>query len=152
MTWSIKDLHSHTPKVCNSKDCTLPYMVCMQSIFPKTPTMRITYLDEHVKGRLKADFRIDKFDAIPAPGNIGTQGTGKGDSGTGHWIVNTESEPSRAVLVAMTTKGMTAISSQVQITTDKKILNFIKKTLIKFEPYIGNHVPWVSEEPPLESH
>ena len=120
--------------------------------------MRIKYLDEHVKDRLKANFWIEKREAydlkpeIIDPENIGTQKTAQGDSGTGHWIINTESEPSRAVLVAMTTKGITAISSQVQITTDKKILNFIKKTLIKFEPYIGNHVPWVSEEPPLESH
>ena len=136
MTWSIKDIHSHAPKVCNSPDCTLPYMVCMQSIFPKTPTMRIIYLDEHVKDRLKTDFRIVKRDPFSAPGNIGTQGIGQGDSGTGHWIINTESEPSRAVLVAMTTRGKVAMGSQVQITTHRTILNFIKSTLIEFEPLL----------------
>ena len=145
MTWSIKDIHSHSPKVCNSPDCTLPYMVCMQSIFPKTPTMRIEYLDEHVKDRLKTDFRIIKRDPFSAPGNIGTQGIGQGDSGTGHWIINTESEPPRAVLVAMTTRLVIGTSSQVQITTDETILNFIKETMIKFEPYIKNYVPIESD-------
>ena len=145
MTWSITDLHSHAPKVCNSAVCTLPYMACMQSIFPKTPTMRITYLDEHVKDRLKVDFTIIKRDPFALPGNIGTQGIGKGDSGTGHWIINTESEPSRAVLVAMSTRGVTGISNQVQITTDETILNFIKETMIKFEPYIKNYVPIESD-------
>ena len=143
MTWSIKDLRSHKPKECYSAVCTLPYMVCMESIFPKTPTMRITYHDEHVKDRLKTDFRIDQFEPyvhLYAPGNIGTQGTGQGDSGTGHWIINTESELSRAVLVAITTRGPTATSSQNQITTDETILNFIKKTLVKFEPYIENYI------------
>ena len=111
-------------------------MVCVQSIFPETPTLEIEYMDEHAEKRLDTTYRFGKDDPSPDPKNIGTQKTGKGDSGTGHWIMNTESKPSRAVLVAMTTRGLRALSSQVQITTEETILNFIKETLIEFEPLL----------------
>ena len=141
MTWSMKKRRSHKPKVCgvDKKYCKLPYMVCEQSIFPKTPTMFIEYKDEQTEKRLDTKIRIVKVDPLPilercTPENIGTQMTSFGDSGTGHWIINTESKPSRAVLVAMTTQGKRAKSSQSQITTDKTILSFIKKSLIQLEP------------------
>ena len=98
--------------------------------------MSIEYRDENTEERLNAHFQIEKVDPLPAHGNIGTQKPSLGDSGTGHWIINTESEPSRAVLVAMTTRGKVAMGSQVQITTHRTILNFIKSTLIEFEPLL----------------
>ena len=153
MTWSMKNRLSHKPKVCglDKKYCTLPYMVCEQGVFPKTPTMFIEYKDEQAEKRLDTNFRIVKTDPLPilescTPENIGTQMTSFGDSGTGHWIINTESKPSRAVLVAMTTQGKIAMSSQSQIITDKTILSFIKKTkaknnfIIKSIFIIYNHV------------
>ena len=135
MTWSMKNQCSHKPKVCGiqQKFCKLPYMVCMQSIFPTTPTMFIKYKDKHAKKRFYTDVLMVNVDPSTTPKNIGTQMTGQGDSGTGHWIVNTESEPSRAVLVAITTRGKVAMASQVQITTHETILNFIKTTLDEFE-------------------
>ena len=137
MTWSIKDLHSHKPKVCNSANCPLPYIACMQSIFPKTPTIKIKYKDKNAEERLNTEFQIVNVDPLPDLGNIGTQMPSLGDSGSGHWIINTESEPSRAVLVAMSTQGTKlAMGTQVQLTTHKTILNFIKTTLIEFEPLL----------------
>ena len=139
MIWSTKNQDSHTPKECGFSDkyCKLHFATCIENIFPKTSTMLVTYKDESVTDRYETDFRIKGVDNTAIleecqPENIGTQLNSKGDSGTGHWIANTETEPPRAVLVAISTLGSNRIpekGSLVQKTTDEDILRFIKQTL-----------------------
>ena len=101
--------------------------------------MHVWYKDENAAKRFENLFILEKVDLsrlleATQPDNIGTQQPSSGDSGTGHWIINTESKPSRAVLVAISTHGVDKVQkSQVQRVTHEVILHFIKHTLTLFQ-------------------
>ena len=126
MTWRIKDPSKRKAKDCGFETENLKpsYIFCIDNIFPKTPTVYLEYLSK------ENSIRIGNIEPITnqQPKNIGTQKTGRGDSGTGHWIINTATKPHKAVLIAISSYDR----RQVQITTDKNILDFIKTTLSNF--------------------
>ena len=127
MTWRIKNPSNRKAKDCGFETENLKpsYIFCIDNVFPKTPTVSLEYLYE------QNSIRIENIEPITVqqPKSIGTQKTGRGDSGTGHWIINTATKPHKAVLIAISSLHQ----RQAQITTDKNILNFIKATLLKFK-------------------
>ena len=132
MTWRIKNPSKRKPKDCGfeTENLKLSYIYCIENIFPKTPTVFL----EIKNGKLEVlpnGFTIEGMDSmtVQQQKNIGAQRTGRGDSGTGHWIINTATIPHKAVLIAISSLN----KRQIQITTDKKILNFIKTTLSNFK-------------------
>ena len=125
MTWRIKDPSKRKAKDCGFETENLKpsYIFCIDNIFPKTATVFLDYIDG--KGMKIENIEPMTFQQLK---NIGTQKTGRGDSGTGNWIINTTTKPHKAVLIAISSYD----SRQVQITTDKNILDFIKSTLLNF--------------------
>ena len=110
--------------------CKLPYMACIQSRFPTT----LTAIFEDTTGSgdishfknsptlVKEEIENHSFTEQE---NIGTQQTGKGDSGTGHWMEN----DNRAVLVGFTVAGIYAGPQQIQKTTHPEIFQFINDNI-----------------------
>ena len=144
MTWSIKIPNEHKPE----KERSLydePYILCIENVFPKTNTLMLEVNEDRKLDFLHSRFMIVGMDLMPTlqPGNIGTQGTGHMDSGGGHWMINWETYPGRAVLVAITDGGVDPESKSgfqtslgydhEQKTTYKRTLDFIKTTLHEFK-------------------
>ena len=124
--------------------CEMPHIICIENLFPKTHTFSMTVKDGKVfkSQKVPKGFMLKGIDKVTLaqPENIGTQRTGKGDSGTGHWIMNYETYPPKAVLVAISTwsivnteESQTGYLSTHQKTTWKNILDFIKGALVFFE-------------------
>ena len=122
----------------------LKSVLCIESVFPKTNTFIMSIKDGKIftNKKMPKGFIIQGFDYVTdlQPWNIGTQGTAPGDSGTGHWMMNYEDDPPRAVLVAITTWGVVSPSesqtgwvSANQKTTNKHILSYIKAALVHFD-------------------
>ena len=126
MTWRIRNPSNLDPKYCGFKTKNLKpsYIFCIENVFPKTPTVFLEYFD----GQGIRIVNIEPMAVQPSI-NFGTQRTGRGDSGTGHWIINTATRPHKAVLIAISSLDL----RQVQSTTDKNVLNFIKTTLLEFK-------------------
>ena len=98
MSWRVKKSNQYKPKFGS---CNKPHVLCIENVFPKTNTVLMTVKDEKVfKSKyLPMGFVIQGKDALTnvQPENIGTQVIGSEDSGTGHWIMNYETDPPRAV-------------------------------------------------------
>ena len=124
MKWSITNEHNHNPKLCGLRQCKLPYTACIENIFPPTPTFHLEEINDigdlNFRGwdeNPPIPITVDNIDnqRYTEQTNIGTQQTGRGDSGSGHWMYNNEV----AVLVGITTSGKAAGGpSMIQKTTN----------------------------------